>query len=201
MPNFKWKKLGEYHDYYKSIKRNFPEVDLVEDIHRQYMSGLKSLVFDMESLIEEYEEKITIALVELLANEGFVSKEEFYHAHGLEDVGGYLIDYTPSKNEYVYFIQAGEDGEIKIGKANNVQKRYKALQTSCPQDLYLLGAIETKDAYSLEKQLHERFAQYRVMHSGCTSEWFRVDAKTEILDLLNTINCGNAERNETNEMD
>lgn len=70
----------------------------------------------------------------------------------------------------VYFIQCGEDGPIKIGHTNgNVVWRLRQLQHSSPHELRILGVHEGD--VSVERQLHERFAQDRVR-----SEWFNPSA-------------------------
>lgn len=70
---------------------------------------------------------------------------------------------------FVYFVQAGPGGPVKIGKADNVEKRVIGLQTGCPDRLEVLGVIECDDARAREKQLHERFSSLRIDRS----EWFR----------------------------
>ena len=81
--------------------------------------------------------------------------------------------------EYVYFISS--DDKIKIGYTKNIKRRLKQLQTSNSSQLLLLGYIEgDKD---VEKQLHKRFAQYRIRKNG---EWF--NCSDEILDYINEYN-------------
>ena len=52
----------------------------------------------------------------------------------------------------VYFIQAGEDGPIKIGYAANVQRRIAALRTACPTELRELGYIDGDQAAVPKRQ-------------------------------------------------
>lgn len=42
---------------------------------------------------------------------------------------------------WVYIVQAGERGPIKIGSAGNVQKRLSGLQTGHYEELHLVAAI------------------------------------------------------------
>jgi len=65
----------------------------------------------------------------------------------------------------VYFIQAGEDGPIKIGHTSNVPSRLKSLQTGHAAKLKVLGQCEGDK--KLEKSLHHKFAEHRL-----TGEWF-----------------------------
>jgi len=67
---------------------------------------------------------------------------------------------------YVYFI--GGEGRVKIGFANNVAKRLKALRTSCPFELRLLASFPGK--MKREREFHERFSSLRM-----SGEWFRLE--------------------------
>lgn len=71
-------------------------------------------------------------------------------------------------SSFVYFIQAGANGPVKIGFADNVKKRLGELQTGCPHRLALLATIEHNDARSEESKYHERFSHLRIDKS----EWF-----------------------------
>ena len=75
----------------------------------------------------------------------------------------------------IYFIQAGQDGPIKIGVSDNPQSRLEALQTAHYEKLRLLGVIGGGD--SKEKEMHLRFNQY-----GMTGEWFKPVG--ELLDFI-----------------
>jgi hypothetical protein len=71
---------------------------------------------------------------------------------------------------YIYFIQAGKSGPIKIGKANNIQQRLATFQTAHVDTLQLLGQIDCKseaDAFIVEKTLHRKFKKYHIR-----GEWF-----------------------------
>ncbi len=76
----------------------------------------------------------------------------------------------------IYFIQAGENGPIKIGKSDDPERRLKQLQTAHHKELKLLwvedGAEEKESAY------HEDFKDHNIKN-----EWFRPDP---IIDFL----CG-----------
>src|SRR5690348_15503607 len=65
----------------------------------------------------------------------------------------------------IYFIQAGEDGPIKIGQAKDVRKRMEALRTGCPHKLKLLGTIQ--GGLLQERALQRTFAEDRTH-----GEWF-----------------------------
>lgn len=66
----------------------------------------------------------------------------------------------------VYFIQAGNDGLIKIGHARSVTKRLAALQTGSAHDLKVI--YEMRGGLLEEQGLHAAFKTHRVQ-----GEWFR----------------------------
>lgn len=74
---------------------------------------------------------------------------------------------------WVYFAQRA-DGPVKIGFSRQVSQRIKALGTSCPEGVALLGTIADSDA--TEKDVHARFAKHRIK-----GEWFQ--PAPEILEL------------------
>lgn len=69
---------------------------------------------------------------------------------------------------YVYFLQAGEGGPIKIGVATNPMTRARELQTGNHEQLTLLAWSPGDQAN--EHALHQRFAHIRLR-----GEWFRAD--------------------------
>ena len=70
-------------------------------------------------------------------------------------------------SSFVYFIAQGE--YIKIGKANDVQKRMTHLQSSTPIELQLIASIPTRQPLKLEAALHKHLKQYRI-----GGEWFEL---------------------------
>lgn len=68
--------------------------------------------------------------------------------------------------EWIYFVRQGMEGPIKIGRAWNVDRRIKHMQTANPYQLQLLAKIPLEaDA---EEKLHLRFAAHQLI-----GEWFR----------------------------
>lgn len=68
----------------------------------------------------------------------------------------------------VYFVRAGDF--IKIGMATNVWRRVQGSTTWNPHEPIPMGWLHTpyeESAYTLERKLHQIYAQYR--HRG---EWF-----------------------------
>lgn len=66
---------------------------------------------------------------------------------------------------WLYFIQAGSTGPIKIGVAKHPLERMKTLQTASPVELFF-RALEWSSA-GVERDLHRIFAAHRVR-----GEWF-----------------------------
>lgn len=71
---------------------------------------------------------------------------------------------------FVYFLQSGQDGPIKIGYTTDIQKRIKALQTAHPFPLKLLLVINGN--VDDESKLHKKFNSLRFC-----GEWFSPDEK------------------------
>ena len=73
---------------------------------------------------------------------------------------------------YVYLIGEKENpGRYKIGstRANDVNKRLKQLQTGSSSELYIKDCFETDQPFKLEKMLHNRFNNCKVI-----GEWFEL---------------------------
>jgi hypothetical protein len=93
-------------------------------------------------------------------------------------------------DQYVYFIQADENGPIKIGfTSDDPKKRLNQLQTGNPAVLKLLGAI--KGTVAREKELHARLAEWRLQ-----GEWFQSHStvlstiQEAMANINEPINCG-----------
>jgi hypothetical protein len=65
----------------------------------------------------------------------------------------------------VYFIQAGGDGPIKIGVAEDPRTRLRKLQCGNYETLYLIAQIP--GSYEEEFSLHRRLESHRIR-----GEWF-----------------------------
>jgi hypothetical protein len=80
---------------------------------------------------------------------------------------------------YVYFVQLGNSGDIKIGFSTNIKKRMHTLQTSTPENIQLLGFIAGE--LPTEKMIHEKFRMLRKK-----GEWFQ--CHSSIIEFLNEFN-------------
>lgn len=94
---------------------------------------------------------------------------------------------------FVYMIRAGEKGPIKIGKAENVERRLAELQTANYEELKIIAIIpcgSTKAAEYVERGIHKRFARSRIR-----GEWFKGNIKfSNVQEKL--INVEHREANE-----
>lgn len=85
---------------------------------------------------------------------------------------------------WTYFIQAGVDGPIKIGKADNPEKRLAELQTGSPESLRLIGKLQGDH----ERDLHNRFHKLHLR-----GEWFNPDVRLLAFILDHAESCGEIE--------
>jgi len=72
---------------------------------------------------------------------------------------------------YLALMKVGREKRYKIGKADIVERRARQIAVRLPEDLELMHAISTDDAYGIEAYWHKRFAEKR--RGG---EWFELTA-------------------------
>ena len=75
----------------------------------------------------------------------------------------------------VYFIKA--ENRLKIGYAEDPSKRIPSIQTSSPFQLEVLLIIDGD--YSVERDLHQRFQDFRV-----SGEWFEFNNEIKTISFL-----------------
>jgi predicted GIY-YIG superfamily endonuclease len=83
---------------------------------------------------------------------------------------------------FVYFIQVHGEGAVKIGVAQDVDKRLDQLQTANHNDLRVLKTIKCKGkahAYNTEKLLHGKHKKHHLR-----GEWFHAKMILEEFDEL-----------------
>lgn len=85
---------------------------------------------------------------------------------------------------FVYFIQAGNGGDIKIGFSVSPGRRLAALQTGSAMHLSLLGVVAGPQSFELA--VHTKFRAHRVK-----GEWFRPapDILAFIADVCAPADC------------
>jgi hypothetical protein len=97
-------------------------------------------------------------------------KWQSLESHGIlhDTPARYLADYVPpsSCSGFVYFVQAGVGGPIKIGWSQDVARRMAELQTANAHRLLLLGT--QRGRMETEASMHAKFAHLRL-----EGEWFR----------------------------
>jgi hypothetical protein len=74
---------------------------------------------------------------------------------------------------WVYFVQMGDEGPVKIGTSVDVLKRVVGLSTASPYPLYIRAV--TPGYVNVERAYHDRFADHRL-----SGEWF--EPAPQILD-------------------
>ena len=71
----------------------------------------------------------------------------------------------PGPADDLYFIRAGKDGPIKIGRSVSPRSRLAQLQTASPHQLHLIGVL--RGAGAQECEWHGRYAFFRM-----AGEWY-----------------------------
>lgn len=92
-------------------------------------------------------------------------------AENTGDTDGKLAPEMPDGYVYLALMKVGREKRYKIGKADIVGRRTKQVGVNLPEDLELVHAISTDDAYGIEGYWHRRFAEQR--RGG---EWFDLSA-------------------------
>jgi len=80
-------------------------------------------------------------------------------------------------DRFVYFVQGEKTGLIKIGMTENMERRFKTIQASSPDDLEILALIKTNQGDGIYLRA---FADYRIR-----GEWFRPTG--ELMSFLSNI--------------
>jgi len=76
---------------------------------------------------------------------------------------------------FVYLIRLSDNSNYKIGVTKDIQKRIKQLQTGNAEEIYLIDKYESKNAYKIEKALHNFFS-----YNNKLNEWFELSIQDEI---------------------
>lgn len=78
-------------------------------------------------------------------------------------------DPSATKSGFVYMalLKLGREKRYKVGKAVLVERRTDQISLQLPEDLELVHAIRTDDAYGIESYWHKRFAA-----KNTRGEWF-----------------------------
>jgi hypothetical protein len=68
---------------------------------------------------------------------------------------------------WIYFLQFGQEGPIKIGRSYNPVARTQDLDAVSPVELVLLGAFQSRNTLKAERELHDSLRR-----SHIRGEWF-----------------------------
>lgn len=98
-----------------------------------------------------------------------------YKARVLEDV----LPQNNGNRQFVYVLKNPLNETVKIGVAQNVERRISQLQTGAGVELELIyQSMVCSNAFSIERDVHAHFEQYRTF-----GEWFKVPVN-EVIDYL-----------------
>lgn len=102
----------------------------------------------------------------------------------ITDCPGFKIN--PATRSYVYFIQEGKRGPIKIGLSSDPLNRLNTMQTGNATNMRLLLILNLHPdkAINVESRFHKYFGVYRIR-----GEWFRASRSivTYICDELDWV--------------
>jgi Meiotically Up-regulated Gene 113 (MUG113) protein len=87
------------------------------------------------------------------------------------------VEPTDRSRYWLYIIQSGDYGPVKVGITKDPDKRLKALQTANSEELRLIGinllpSKSLKDALEIEKNVHDILREHRM-----AGEWFQYEKK------------------------
>lgn len=89
-----------------------------------------------------------------------------------------LAEVEQGWRSFVYVIQAGEDGPVKIGCSNSPIVRLNTMQTGAPWQLTLAAVVACRGMHALEKAAHREAAAHSVR-----GEWFDLSV-LEAVELI-----------------
>ncbi|MBD2131023.1 GIY-YIG nuclease family protein [Sphaerospermopsis sp. FACHB-1094] len=95
---------------------------------------------------------------------------------------------NPGKPGYVYLIHSIGTNRYKIGRTvRHPEERLKELNRGqSPYPLELIHFISVNNVYTIEKELHGKFQQYRAY-----GEWFEFTYEYEIYNVIQIMNIHN----------
>ncbi|HUT43045.1 MAG TPA: GIY-YIG nuclease family protein [Candidatus Bathyarchaeia archaeon] len=74
----------------------------------------------------------------------------------------------------IYTARNLENGYVKIGVTENIERRRKQLENGCGNEVFMEGWMEIHNASEIEKFLHSTFAHLRKK-----GEWFELGEKED----------------------
>ena len=163
------KKISEY----QIILKDFKETKYIAENGQTYSEYELGELATMQILLKystEFRAKFVIAFQKMKT-----SLMNMFKVKLIEEV----IPQDHRLRQYVYVIKNPLNETVKIGVAQNVEKRLKQLKTGAGIELELLyKSMICSNAFNIEKDVHEFFKQYRTF-----GEWFKVNPDT-VIDFL-----------------
>ena len=85
-----------------------------------------------------------------------------------------ILPTIPATRNFVYILSNSENGFLKVGVSNNVEKRIKQLQTGSWATLSMeYKSMVCSNSFNIETAVHQKLVDQRVR-----GEWFDVDLET-----------------------
>lgn len=155
------------------IINNFKETTYLAEngqVYTQYELGEMATMQLMLKYSTEYRAKFIIAFQKMKT-----AMLNMFKAKVLDDV----LPQNNKLRQYIYVIKNPLNETVKIGVAQDVDKRIKQLQTGAGIELELIyKSIICSNAFAIERDVHEYFKEYRTF-----GEWFKVNPDV-VIDFL-----------------
>ena len=94
---------------------------------------------------------------------------------------------------YVYVIKDNRYHKFKIGRTINPKSRLRDIQRNEVGQLEYIHLVRTEDAKATEKNLHERYAKFRIRKDR---EWFEL-GESQLQDILNLVSPKQSKRGDS----
>lgn len=139
-------------------------------VYTQYELGEMATMQLMLKYSTEYRAKFIIAFQKMKT-----AMLNMFKAKVLDDV----LPQNNKLRQYIYVIKNPLNETVKIGVAQDVDKRIKQLQTGAGIELELIyKSMICSNAFAIERDVHEHFKEYRTF-----GEWFKVNPEI-VIDFL-----------------
>ena len=136
-------------------------------VYTQYELGEMATMQLMLKYSTEYRAKFIIAFQKMKT-----AMLNMFKAKVLDDV----LPQNNKLRQYIYVIKNPLNETIKIGVAQDVDKRIKQLQTGAGIELELIyKSMICSNAFAIERDVHEYFKEYRTF-----GEWFKINPEVVI---------------------
>ncbi len=133
-----------------------------KDIAKLFYEASKNILDLNDDIIKDFNDKINL-------------KRKLDYIQYLDKSEDKKID----KNGYIYLIKC--EKYYKIGRTNNVKKRIKTFSVEMPFDIKLINSWKVSDMFGCEKQVHEKFEDFRI-----NGEWFDLTDEC-LIEICNII--------------